>query len=408
MNIKGHLHDALTNLMLSKMRSILAILGILIGTASVVAMVSGGQLATNQALNEFKTLGTDLLSVSIGRDISSNGEQSEGSSENSSAKNANVKLTPEAALKIKNSAPDIIDVAPYTNVYSNVSFKGRAVNVGALGVTEDFLLVAKLRLKEGRFIRYFDNYSAFCVLGASVYDQLKAYSLNPMGQQISIGDSVFTIIGVLQPWQENSFIYANVNESIFIPIQASMAMNKYAEISSLVIQLKPNANIEATEAAITDKISAELPESKLYFQSAKQLLKSMENQRAILTIFLGLIGSISLLVGGIGIMNIMLVSVTERRREIGIRLAIGAKKRDIQILFLVESVNLSLFGGIFGVLIGVLVSFILAEIKGWEFTLYFTPPIIGFVVSVCVGIFFGFYPAYKASKLDPIETLRSE
>jgi putative ABC transport system permease protein len=401
MNLQGHLRDALTNLYVAKLRSLLAVLGILIGTASVVAMVSGGELATRQALNEFKALGTDLLAVTI-----SQGEQSNETE--ASAENAGKKLSPDEVLDLKDVSPDIIQVAPYINVYANATFASRSIDAGVLGVTEDFFGVAKLQMLRGRFVRYLDKYSAFCVVGSNVYEQLKGYALDPIGEQINLGGTIFTIIGALKPWQENSFIYASLNDSIFIPIEAATVISKYADISNIVIKLTPQANIEYVIADITKKLETEAPGKKLYFQSAKQFIKGMEHEREILTIFLGLIGSIALVVGGIGIMNIMLVSVTERRREIGIRLAIGAKRRDIQMLFLVESVTLALFGGICGVLIGILISYILALSKGWEFTLFFMPPAIGFGVSVCIGIFFGFYPAYKASKLDPIETLRSE
>jgi putative ABC transport system permease protein len=401
MNLQAYIRDALTNLYVAKLRSLLAVLGILIGTASVVAMISGGQLATRQALNEFKALGTDLLAVSVS-------QADQGDQATISSQNAEQNLTPDEVLNLKALSPDIVQVAPYISAFSSVQFAGRNINAGTLGVTEDFYEVAKLQMLRGRFVRYFDQYSAFCVVGSNVYDQLKSYSLDPIGEQINLGGTVFTIIGALQPWQENSFIYASLNDSIFIPIEATSLITKYADITNIVMKLTPQANIEYIIAIITEKLNALVPDKKLYFQSAKQFIKGMEHEREILTLFLGLIGSIALVVGGIGIMNIMLVSVTERRREIGIRLAIGAKRRDIHMLFLVESVTLSLFGGVCGVILGILVSLILALSKGWDFTLFLAPPAIGFVVSVGVGIFFGFYPAYKASKLDPIETLRAE
>jgi len=147
---------------------------------------------------------------------------------------------------------------------------------------------------------------------------------------------------------------------------------------------------------------------RTFFRSAKELISSMTKQKQILTIFLGLIGSISLIVGGIGVMNIMLVSVIERRREIGIRRAIGAKRKHIQHMFLIESVVLSLLGGTLGVITGIATSFVIAEYANWHFTIFVLPPAIGFTVSVFIGIFFGYYPARQAARLDPIQTLRSE
>ena len=175
-----------------------------------------------------------------------------------------------------------------------------------------------------------------------------------------------------------------------------------------MILLKPNTPIEPVIEEVKNYIKQHAPELSVFTRSPTQIIKSMKSQGQIFTLMLGMIGGISLLVGGIGVMNVMLVSVTERRREIGIRKAIGAKRKDIQFLFLIESVVLSLFGGLLGVFIGLLASYLIAYFSHWDFAFFITPPVIGFAVSVATGIFFGFYPALRASRLDPIETLRYE
>lgn len=399
MNINIQIREALFNLIASKLRSFLAVLGILVGTASVVAMISGGELATRQVLMQFKALGTDLLSISI---------MSQDSGGDDSSSQAN-KLSLNTAFGLKKVSPEIAQVAPYSNLYTDMEFDGRQIDGGIAGVTEDFLDITKLHLQQGRFVYYVDKYSAFCAIGADIYKNIKKYyGGNPLGQQLRLGDNIFTIVGVIKPWDENAFIDIDVNNTVFIPIQAAGLLSKYADISNIVVKLKPNSNIDSVEQKITTYFTAHIGSKKLYIRNPKQFLDSMAKQSAILTIFLGFIGGISLLVGGIGIMNIMLVSVTERKREIGIRLAIGAKRRDIQSLFLVEAIILALFGGIFGILLGELITLAIALIKQWQFTFFFYPPLIGFSVSFLAGIFFGFYPAYKASKLNPIETLRSE
>ena len=209
-------------------------------------------------------------------------------------------------------------------------------------------------------------------------------------------------------WQENTFFNQDVNKALIIPLESSQLITEYATINNIVMQLKPDINIEAVQAKIQKILGTMIPGKQFFFRSAKQLITSMTNQRNTLTLLLALIGSISLLVGGIGVMNIMLVSVVERRREIGIRLAVGARARDIRHLFLVESVTLSLVGGVLGVIIGILTSYVIATFAQWPFEIFLLPPLVGFMVSVAVGVFFGFYPAYQASKLDPIQTLRSD
>lgn len=397
MDWSRHISESVSNLMSTKLRTFLAVLGILVGTASVVAMVSGGRLATRQALAQFKQLGTNLLSVQI----NDSGSGQPGATTQ--------KLSLATIETIKKRVPGIELVAPYTNVYPPVTYKGHSLSGGVLGVTAALKPIMKLHMQSGRSISFLDHYENYCVIGQDIYKTIKQYSVkSPIGQQLDLNGSFYTIIGVLKQTTPNSFVYADLNQSLLVPIKASTMLSKYAQISSVVFRVAKGSSVDAMQSDIKAYFGQVAPNKQLYFQSAKQIIQSMRKQQGILTVFLGFIGSISLLVGGIGVMNIMLVSVTERKREIGIRLAIGAHRRDIRIMFLIESVVLSLFGGIVGVILGVLISFIIAEVKGWPFTIFLLPPAIGFGVSMLTGVFFGFYPAYKASKLDPIQTLRTE
>jgi putative ABC transport system permease protein len=277
------------------------------------------------------------------------------------------------------------------------------------GVTSSISNILNIHLKSGRFISTLDEYERYCVIGQEVFAAMKKISFkDPLGQQLQIGKDLFTIVGIADNWQENSFVYANIDYSVMVPILTTTAISKYANINNIIMRLLPSSNISKVENHITRYLNNLLADRQISFRSAKELVAKMRKQSDILTVFLGLIGSISLFVGGIGVMNIMLVSVMERKREIGIRLAVGAKRSDIGTLFLIESVMLSLVGGIFGVLIGIFIAFMIAKWWHWPFTLFLWPPLAGFSVSVAVGIFFGFYPAYLASRLSPIDALRSE
>jgi putative ABC transport system permease protein len=376
----------------------LALLGILVGTASVVAMVSGGELAANEALRQFKTLGTDLLAVSINDSLDQDNK-----------KTTTDTLNLNTVYHLGDADEHILDIAPYTQVFNPLLFNGHELHGSILGVTDSFAHIIHIDVARGRFISLLDGYALFCVIGDKLYEEMKHISLiDPIGQQIQLGKDYYTIVGVLKSWPENSFVYANIDYTILIPILSSTAMSKYASINNIILRLAPNVDTEKVQANITRYVEQHAANKRLFYRSAKELVARMTKQSQILTVFLGLIGSISLLVGGIGVMNIMLVSVVERKREIGIRLAVGANRSNIRTLFLIEAIVLSLAGGTLGVLIGILIAYVMALGWHWHFTFFIWPPLIGFSVSVATGIFFGYYPAYKASQLDPIQALRSE
>lgn len=380
---------SLNNLIANKLRTLLAMIGILVGTASVVAMVSSGELATQAALAQFKALGTDMLSVIL---------------YSQSAENSNFDI--RKALQLQQASPEIKSMSAYVITTVPISYHGNNINASVIGATESLQNTVNISLKYGRFISDLDHYSQFCVLGNGIYQQLQIQ--NPVGTLIHVGDNVCTIIGVANDWPENSFFNQDLNQTIIMPIKAIDLINKYSDVNNIVFRLQPNADIDSVESALTKAVTVIAPDRKLFFKSAKQLVKSMAAQHEIFTLLLGLIGGISLFVGGIGVMNIMLVAVLERRREIGVRLALGAKRRDIQTMFLHEAVVLSLIGGILGIVVGIIISFIIAEFADWPFSLFIWPILAGFTVSVLVGIFFGYYPARQASLLNPIDTLRAE
>ncbi|MDF2867585.1 MAG: macB 1 [Gammaproteobacteria bacterium] len=397
MEFTTHFQEALANLISAKLRSFLAVLGILVGTASVVAMVSSGELATQHALEQFEKLGTDLLSVSFYQE----------KSEDKQAQSQSFDIEQIKTLQL--AIPELKTIAPYITLYQTISYAGYEIEGQIIAATPNLQEVIKLQVQQGRFISFLDDYEYYCFIGQAIYNQLQQQGLtNPIGARIALGDNLFRIAGVLAPWPENSFFNSDINRAIIIPIHTATLISQHAELNNLVIRFDKNTNIDQLQGAMTQYMKKISPNLRLFFRSPKQIINSMASQQRTFTLLLGLIGSISLLVGGIGVMNIMLVSVTERRREIGIRKAIGADRASILALFIAEAIILALFGGILGVIIGVLISFLIAYFAHWNFHFFILPPLIGFVVSVAVGIFFGFYPAHKAAKLDPIETLRGE
>lgn len=393
-----HCREGLLNLYYSKLRSALALLGILVGTASVVAMVLGGELATHEALKQFKSLGTDLLAVAINDTVQQG---------NLIPKADNISLA--QTFSLPSIDENIESIAPYTQLFHSIFYEGSTLNSMILGVTDSFANIVHIKMRSGRFISLFDRYQFYCVIGKNIYDFMKSVSFRePLGQPIQIGKNIFVVVGVAEDWPENEFVYANINDSILIPLLASTILTDHVAINNIIIRLKPKTNIALIENHLTHFLQQIIPTKQINFRSAKELINKLQNQNNILTVFLGLIGSISLLVGGIGVMNIMLVSVVERKREIGIRLAVGAKSTDIAALFLIEAVILSMLGGIIGVFLGTLIAYVIACIWQWEFVLYCWPIIAGFSISVLAGIFFGSYPAYQAARLDPIEALKVE
>ena len=242
MRLIEHAKEGLLNLYFAKLRSILALLGVLVGTASVVAMVLGGQLATHEALKQFKTLGTDLLSVSL------NAQSDEKSTPSGMAEY----LTLSQALNLVTVSKDIVQVAPYTQLFFPVFYNANPIQGGIiLGVTDDFADIVHLKLKAGRFISLMDKYEFYCVIGHDIYQALKALTkADPIGQTLQIGKHVFVIVGVAEPWPENNFVYANIDGAILIPILASMAVSQYANINNFIMRLTGEADINAVKDAI--------------------------------------------------------------------------------------------------------------------------------------------------------------
>ena len=400
MRLVQHWQMAFKNLLSAKLRSCLAILGVLIGTAAVVALMTSSELAARHALSQFKTLGTHVLSVTLSKPRAA---QDRGS-----------KMTAALRLsdldKLNHAFTAVRAVAPYAQVYLPIRAEGRALTGGSvMGVEDAFLSVAQLHLAAGRWLSRLDQSAPYAVIGATVAQQLKRQGQRvAIGQQILVGSRYFTIIGVLQPWSNNLFVYADLNRSVMVPISAALALSAHAQLSNILIKLGAKSPVVKMQQQIQAYMQAMLPHMRVDVRSPVSLLRVIGKQQHIFSWLLAAIGGISLLVGGIGVMNIMLVSVVERRREIGVRMAVGAQEKDILGLFLCEAMVLTGVGGVVGVVVGVLIAYTLSLWSQWGFTWMWLPPILGLLVSVLVGLISGFYPAWRAAQSDPMDALRSD
>lgn len=381
-------------------------LGIVIGVASVITLMSVGKGATANILENIQSMGSNLITISPGS-FTFGGIRG-GSSQT---------LSYEDGEAILDQVENVDMVAPYSTNYVQIIYNGENMNAQIIGATPEYKEVRNLELSDGVFFTESDyNRGAeVVVIGSNIVTTLFSDN-NPIGEKMRVGKVIVTVIGILQT--EGGFM-GNDN-SIIIPLtamQQAISQQRTARgehvISSITLTVTDEDQTETVVADITELLRTRHrltigTDDDFSIQSMQEIAETMEETSQTLTILLGAIAAIALLVGGIGVMNIMLVSVLERTREIGIRKALGARERDIWVQFLIEAASLTLAGGIIGVIIGWVAAFII-DSTGVMNTLVSADIIILAVsVSIGIGLFFGFYPAWNASRLNPIEALRSE
>jgi len=396
MMIKANLREASRSLIAAKQRSILALLGIVIGIGSVIALVSTGALAQRETLRQFMEMGTDIISIQLEQGRGEQGSTPTG-------------FGLEDVLVLPERLPVIRAVAPYASAFGELRREGQRISIPLLGVTESFVELNKLELEQGRFISDLDVLMTHAVLGGNLASRLVG-----QGMAVSVGEHVYfdnrklTVAGILQPAAMGAMRPYEASEGLMLPITTVLRISPQNAIRTVMARLEPGVTASQATAEVQAYFAGLPRPIQIRITSPEQIIEHMERQSRMFTLLLGAIGSISLVVGGVGVMNVMLVSVSERRREIGIRRALGAQKRDIQWQFLIESVLLSLVGGILGIIIGVGASYGIAHYSGWQFELVHGALLLGVGVSAAVGIFFGYYPARQAAALNPIQALRAE
>jgi putative ABC transport system permease protein len=399
---------ALKALGANKMRSILTMLGIVIGVGAVIAMITVGSGAKARIAIQIASLGSNMLIVYPGSSTSGGLRFGAGTVST---------LTVDDSKAIVNEISSVKYVAPNIPGVAQVVFGNQNWSTFVNGTTPEILYIRDWPLILGRnFLKQdVDGAAKVCLLGKTVVENLFG-GIDPVGQIVRIIKVPFTVIGVLAPKGQSPW-GSDQDDVIFVPLttlqKRLLGMQFPGKVRMIAVQVKEQQVMKETENEIIKLLRQRhriqpKQENDFFVRNLPEAMSRAEESARVMSLLLGVIASISLIVGGIGIMNIMLVSVTERTREIGIRMAVGAKGKDILLQFLTESLVLSLLGGVLGIAIGIGGSYVLSSITKWPTLLSIRAILLSFLFAGSVGVFFGFYPARKASLLDPIEALRYE
>jgi len=407
-NIPSTIKISFRALWVNKMRSALTMLGIIIGVGAVIAMVAVGSGASQKISEQISSMGSNLLIVLPGSTSTGGVRMGAGTQPTLSMGDS------DAILK---ECPAVLEVAPILGGVAQVVFGHMNWSTAITGTTPGMLVVRDWDLSSGRPFTQQDVKSAtkVCLLGQTVVDNLFG-DQNPVGQSIRIKNVPFTVIGVLEP-KGQSPQGQDQDDAVYVPVTTAQKKLFGTQFPGMVriimVKSKSTEDLSPAETQINELLRqrhhiGQKQDSDFTVRNLTQIMQAAEQSSKVMTLLLGAIASVSLLVGGIGIMNIMLVSVTERTREIGIRMAIGAKTWDIRLQFIIEALTLSLIGGIIGIIVGVSTSMVLSSVSGWPTVVSALSILLAFSFSGFIGIFFGFYPAFKASLLNPIDALRYE
>ncbi len=404
-SFRANFGSALEALYANRLRSLLTALGVIVGVAAVIGAVLLTQGTSASINSRISGLGTNTLTIIPGASQSFGARGAAGTRQS---------LTVDDATAIA-SVAHVTHVSPVMSLNGQAIYQDQNWNTSVDGVYADYQSIGNWQMAQGAWFSDADETSgnAVAVLGQTTADNLFAASAaNPIGQTVLINSQAFQVVGVLQ--SKGATFGRNQDDIVFVPFSAAQARLRNSQYVSQIQAQVDNANdVSGAQTAITTLLEGRhnIPSGgtdDFTVRSSDQLVQTAQSFSQTLTLLLVGIAAISLLVGGIGIMNIMLVSVTERTREIGVRMAIGARRSDIRNQFLIEALTLSATGGVLGILIGLALGVGLTRSFGVPFALNPIPIVLAFGVSAAIGVGFGFYPAVRASLLDPIEALRTD
>ncbi len=385
---------ALSNIVYDKMRSLLTMLGIIVGVAAVIILISLMNGLTGMITDKFEDLGTTTLTVTV------------------TARGGNRVVKEEKMYELRDEHPELFQyITPSVTLSGNLKTPGNvdAVTATSTGVNEEYADIKELNVTQGRFLTYMDmqNCNKVCVIGTYVQKELFGMNGSPVGQTVKINGSPYTVVGVLE--EKNDSKSGGADAVCYVPYTTAQRVSGNTNITSYTLTAASDEVVASAKEVLEAKL-LELLGDDDYFKviSMQEMIDTLTEMMDTMSIILVCIAGISLLVGGIGIMNIMLVSVTERTREIGIRKSLGAKKRTILTQFVIEAGTVSGIGGIIGIVLGSVVALLAGKLLGLNATPSVGAIFLAFGVSVGIGILFGYLPARNAARLNPIDALRHD
>lgn len=383
------LREALVSVRPLSQRSLLTMLGITVGSAAIVALLNLGRGAADESLRSFETMGANTLIVNFAAPVG--------------GRPAPATFDGAAALA---ALPALTRVAPIALHATRVGHAGRGADATVVGADAALAAAANMRLRQGRFVSDFDQRAGYAVLGAGLARAL-GLERAPPGATIRIEHYLYTVIGVLDALPPNPLLPIAFDDAVIVPLAGMRRLQPVPQLNSLIVSAN-DADHDTTQTALKRYLARALPGVTTEVQLPVRLIDGMRRQARTFAYLLAALGGVALLVSGIGVMNVMLMSVAERRREIGVRLALGARQRDIRNMFLLEAAGLSLGGALAGALLGVGVTYGFTRLAHWSFRLNADALLIGVASPLLVGLVFGLFPAMAAARLQPLQILRDD